>query len=44
LTDSPFVLVQAEAQHRGHAIIEQVNADLINGPLAHLPSVIRSRS
>jgi hypothetical protein len=38
LTDSPFVLVQAEAQHRGHAIIEQVNADLINGPLGHLPS------
>jgi len=38
LTDSPFVLAQAEAQHRGHAIIEQVNADLIAGPLAHLPS------
>jgi hypothetical protein len=37
-TDSPFVLEQAEAQHRGHAIIEQVNADLIDGPLAHLPS------
>jgi hypothetical protein len=37
-TDSPFTLVQAEAQHRGHAIIEQVNADLIAGPLAHLPS------
>jgi hypothetical protein len=37
-TDSPFVLEQAESQHRGHAVIEQVNADLINGPLAHLPS------
>jgi hypothetical protein len=37
-TDSPYALVQAEAQHRGHAIIEQVNADLIAGPLAHLPS------
>jgi hypothetical protein len=37
-TDSPFVLEQAEAQHRGHAIIEQINADLIDGPLAHLPS------
>jgi Transposase DDE domain group 1 len=37
-TDSPFVLEQAESQHRGHAIIEQVNADLIAGPLAHLPS------
>lgn len=37
-TDSTFVLVQAEAQHRGHAVIEQANADLIDGPLAHLPS------
>ncbi|WP_199757597.1 IS1380 family transposase [Micromonospora sp. Llam0] len=37
-TDSPYTLVQAEAQHRQHAIIEHVNADLIAGPLAHLPS------
>lgn len=37
-TDSPLPLLQAEAQHRGHAIIEQVHADLKNGPLAHLPS------
>jgi hypothetical protein len=37
-TDSPYTLVQAESQHRAHAIIEQVNADLIEGPLAHLPS------
>jgi hypothetical protein len=37
-TNSPFVLVQAEAQHRGHAVIEQVFAELIDGPLAHLPS------
>jgi hypothetical protein len=37
-TDSPFPLVQAESQHRGHAVIEQVFADLIDGPLAHLPS------
>lgn len=36
-TDSPYVLVQAEAQHRGHAIIEQAFAELIDG-LAHLPS------
>src|SRR5919112_914772 len=35
---SPFTLVQAESQHRGHAVIEQVNADLIAGSLAHLPS------
>jgi hypothetical protein len=39
-TDSPFGLIQAEAQHRDHAINEQVNADLIDGPLAHLPSGI----
>jgi hypothetical protein len=37
-TDSPFILEQAETHHRGHAIIEQINADLIDGPLAHLPS------
>jgi len=37
-TDSPLTMLQAEAQHRGHAIIEQVIADLKNGPLAHLPS------
>jgi hypothetical protein len=37
-TDSPFELVQAEGQHRDHAIVEQVIADLAAGPLAHLPS------
>jgi hypothetical protein len=37
-TDSPLVLLQAEADHRRHAVIEQVIADLKNGPLAHLPS------
>ncbi len=37
-TDSPFELVQAEEQHRGHAQAEQVFADLTDGPLAHLPS------
>ncbi len=37
-SDSPLTLVQAEKAHRGHAIIEQVHADLKNGPLAHLPS------
>jgi hypothetical protein len=37
-TDSPYILTQAEAQHRGHAVIEQTNAALIAGPLAHLPS------
>ncbi len=37
-TDSGFELLEAEAQHRDHAIIEQVFADLSDGPLAHLPS------
>ena len=37
-TDSPLPMLQAEAHHRGHAIVEQVIADLKNGPLAHLPS------
>jgi hypothetical protein len=37
-TDSPYELIQAEEQHRGHAIIEQLLADLADGPLAHLPS------
>jgi Transposase DDE domain group 1 len=37
-TDSPFVTLQAEEQHRDHAIVEQVIADWASGPLAHLPS------
>jgi DDE family transposase len=37
-TDSPFVLLQAEEQHRDHAQAEQVFADWASGPLAHLPS------
>jgi hypothetical protein len=37
-TDSPFTLLQAESQHRGHAQVEQVLADWTDGPLAHLPS------
>ncbi len=37
-TDSPFELIQAEGQHRDHAIVEQVFADVTDGPLAHLPS------
>jgi Transposase DDE domain group 1 len=31
-------ILHAEATHRDHAIIEQVIAELKNGPLAHLPS------
>jgi hypothetical protein len=37
-TDSPLPMLDAEADHRRHAVIEQVIADLKNGPLAHLPS------
>jgi hypothetical protein len=37
-TDSPFELVQAEGQHRDHAVVEQVFADWSDGPLAHMPS------
>ena len=37
-TDSPRPMLDAEADHRRHAIIEQVIADLKNGPLKHLPS------
>ena len=37
-TDSPRPMLDAEADHRRHTIIEQVIADLKNGPLAHLPS------
>jgi Transposase DDE domain group 1 len=37
-TDSPLPMLAAEKAHRAHAIVEQVIADLKNGPLAHLPS------
>jgi len=37
-TNSPLPMLQAEKAHRGHAIVEQVIADLKDGPLAHLPS------
>jgi DDE family transposase len=37
-TDSPLGMLDAEADHRKHAVIEQVIADLKGGPLAHLPS------
>jgi hypothetical protein len=38
ITDSTLQLVAAEKQHREHAIIEQVNADLKDSALAHMPS------
>ena len=37
-TDSPLPMLEAEKAHRAHAIVEQVIADLKNGPLTHLPS------
>jgi hypothetical protein len=37
-TTSPLPMLDAEADHRRHAVVEQVIADLKNGPLAHLPS------
>jgi hypothetical protein len=37
-TDTAEPMLAAEATHRDHAIVEQVIAELKNGPLAHLPS------
>ena len=37
-TDSTEPLPEADITHRRHAIIETVFADLIDGPLAHMPS------
>jgi len=37
-TNSQLPMLAAEKAHRAHAIVEQVIADLKNGPLAHLPS------
>jgi hypothetical protein len=38
LTDTETSTVDADLTHRAHAVIELVFADLIDGPLAHLPS------
>jgi hypothetical protein len=37
-TNTTLAMVEAEATHRDHAVIEAVFADLKNGPLAHAPS------
>ncbi|WP_431791973.1 IS1380 family transposase [Kocuria palustris] len=37
ITNSTLSAVEADATHRRHAIVEQVIAELKNGPLAHLP-------
>jgi hypothetical protein len=38
ITDSTEPVAEADLTHRRHAIIETVFADLIDGPLAHMPS------
>jgi hypothetical protein len=38
LTDTETSTVDADLTHQAHAVIELVFADLIDGPLAHLPS------
>lgn len=38
ITNSTLSTVAADERHRDHAIIEQVIAELKDGPLAHLPS------
>ncbi len=38
LTNTDLPTVEADITHRQHAIIETVFADLIDGPLAHMPS------
>ncbi|TDT98051.1 DDE family transposase [Streptomyces sp. 846.5] len=37
-TDRPFPMLDAELDHRRHAVVEQAIADGKSGPLAHLPS------
>lgn len=37
-TNTDYSTVDADLTHRAHAVIETVFADLIDGPLAHLPS------
>ena len=38
ITNSTLDTVEADQHHRDHAIVEQVIAELKDGPLAHLPS------
>ena len=38
ITNSTLAMVEADQRHRDHAIVEQVIAELKDGPLAHLPS------
>ena len=38
ITNCTLEMVEADERHRDHAIVEQVIAELKDGPLAHLPS------
>src|SRR5215471_7184554 len=38
MTNSALPVAEADITHRRHAIIETTFADLIDGPLAHIPS------
>lgn len=38
ITDSTLGTVEADQRHRDHAVVEQVIAELKDGPIAHLPS------
>jgi hypothetical protein len=38
ITNSTLAVVEADQRHRDHALVEQVIAELKDGPLAHLPS------
>lgn len=38
ITNTTLAMVEADERHRDHAIVEQVIAELKDGPLAHLPS------
>ena len=38
ITNSTLSMVEADQRHRDHALVEQVIAELKDGPLAHLPS------
>nr|WP_309568838.1 hypothetical protein [Rhodococcus pyridinivorans] len=38
VTNSDLTTIEADARHRDHAIVEQVIAEMKDGPFAHLPS------
>ncbi|WP_310961739.1 IS1380 family transposase [Nocardioides terrisoli] len=38
ITNSILSMIEADQRHRDHALVEQVIAELKDGPLAHLPS------